>query len=848
MNLLWCIAVRIFFVCIAFLVTNIPAEANDIRGDFLRLRQAIEDMLERFPEDYPEGKNFLEQLDSLEKQSHNNLAQRKRLDTLRREVFLRSPLLKHQQLLFVIRPQYAYDHHNTETLFQVGEINERLFEGGSALCLWDVSTGAVKTLLDVPEGIVRDPCVHFDGERILFSLRRNPADAYHIYEIRADGSQLRQLTFAQGVSDIDPLYLPSDDIVFSSTREPKYCMCNRHIMCNLFRMSSKGTNIRQIGKSTLFEGHGTLMPDGRILYYRWEYVDRNFGDAQGLWTTYPDGSYHAVYWGNNTQSPGAVINPQPVPETSQVLCVFSSCHDRPWGALALIDRRLGVDGAQDGTRSQSVVRTWPPDAIHRVGEGDPKIFHWDTFIFVEPKYEDPYPLDKHYFLCARTLNDGEQTGLFLVDMFGNEVLLYALADPSTKQGCYDPMLLKSTPRPPVLPDRFDPHAEKGYFYVANVYDGTHRKEVPKGTIKYLRIIESPEKRNWTYPAWNGQGQQAPAMAWHDFNNKRILGTVPVEEDGSVFFEAPARTFMYFQLLDEKGMMVQSMRSGTIIQPGEIQGCAGCHESRLSAPQGGSDTSLMALKRPASPLTGWYGPPRLFDYMREVQPVFDRYCVRCHDYNKEAGQVLNLAADRDLVFNASYIELWRKGMINVIGAGPAQIQEAYSWGSHASKLTQFVVEPHYDVLLDQESRDRVITWIDINAPYYADYDAAYPDNPAGRSPMTAEEIGRLATLTGIPIMDQLGYDGYRGPYVSFDRPELSPCLIGLDKQHQTNYVEALEIIKGVVQRLTTVPREDMEGFIPSPSHRARQVRYALRAHIEALNLEAIRCNRHYDDSP
>ncbi|MCG8336243.1 MAG: hypothetical protein MJE63_17185, partial [Proteobacteria bacterium] len=202
------------------------------------------------------------------------------------------------------------------------------------------------TLLETKTGLIRDPEVHFDGKKIIFSMRRDINDSYHIYEINADGTGLRQLTHAWGVDDIDPLYLADDTIVFSSSREPKYCMCNKHIMCNLFKMGSDGENIHQIGKSTLFEGHSSLLPDGRIVYDRWEYVDRNFGDAQGLWTVNPDGTNHAVYWGNNTNSPGGVLDPRAVPGTQLFLATFSSCHDRPWGAIALVDRRLGLDGKE----------------------------------------------------------------------------------------------------------------------------------------------------------------------------------------------------------------------------------------------------------------------------------------------------------------------------------------------------------------------------------------------------------------------------------------------------------------------------------------------------------------------
>jgi tricorn protease-like protein len=197
----------------------------------------------------------------------------------------------------------------------------------------DVPSGNVTTLLDVPEGVVRDPDVCFDGSKILFSMRRNRSDDYHIYEMDADGSNLRQLTFGNELSDIDPIYLPDDRILFTSTREPKYCMCNRHIMGNLFTMNRDGSNVQQIGHSTLHEGHAALLPDGRVIYDRWEYVDRNFGDAQGVWVTNPDGTNHAIFWGNNTNSPGAVLDARAIPGTDLFVATFSSCHDRPLGRI-----------------------------------------------------------------------------------------------------------------------------------------------------------------------------------------------------------------------------------------------------------------------------------------------------------------------------------------------------------------------------------------------------------------------------------------------------------------------------------------------------------------------------------
>lgn len=803
------------------------------------LSAAIDDLTREFGAHYLHGREFAERLAVLEaeqaaleaglREGSKGLRIRagrleQEVQGLRRDALVANPLVSGQPLLYVVRKQYRPDHHNTATMFQVGEINEASFEGGGALKAIDLATGTVTTLVDAPEGIVRDPEVYFDGTRVVFSMRRHAKDHYHLYEVNADGTGLRQLTRAEGVSDIDPVYLPDGDIVFSSTREPKYCMCNRHIMANLFRMESDGANIHQIGKSTLFEGHASLLPDGRLLYDRWEYVDRNFGDAQGLWSVYPDGTGHALYWGNNTNSPGGVIDARAIPGTDQVLCVFGSCHDRPWGALAIIERSRGMDGREP------VMRTWPADAIELVGVGD-----FDTFIRVMPKYEDPYPLNDRYFLCARMIGRGEAMGIYLVDIFGNEVLLHHEAP-----GCFDPMPLGPRPRPPAVPLRRDFESGEGVFYVADVYEGATMAGVARGTVKYLRVVESPEKQTFAeHQQWGGQGQQNPGMNWHDFNNKRILGTVPVDGDGSAHVAVPADTFVYFQLLDADGMLVQSMRSGTIIQPGERQGCVGCHEPRNSAPPLPVSASLMALQRPPDTLEGWHGAPRFFGYRAEVQPVFDKHCVTCHDHGQEAGETLLLSGDTGMVFNTSYNELWRKNYITVPGAGPADVLPAYSWGSHASRLVEVIREGHHDVVLDAESLDRIATWVDLNAPYYPYYETAYPGNLGGRAPLTPAQVARLTELTGVPFADQASFSKNQGPQITFERPELSPCLDAIKVTNAEAYEEALAIIRAGQQQLAERPSADMPGFFIDGDDARRQQKYALREAIEQRNREALR---------
>ena len=810
-----------FFIrpaCLALVLGGAGAfcpAADDPRAG---LRAAIDDLAATFGKDYPHAVEFRGQLEAL---AANDAAG---LEALKHKALLANPLLR-PPLLFVARAQFAPDHHNTETFFQKGEINTGSYRPGGALKVLDVASGQTRTLLESgPEGLVRDPDVSFDGQQILFSWRKSRDDGSHLFRLKADGTELKQLTGAEGVNDIDPAWLPDGGIVFTSTREPKYCGCNRHIMGNLFRMEADGANILQIGRSTLHEGHSTVMPDGRILYDRWEYIDRNFGDAQALWAVNPDGTAHTIFWGSNLCSPGGVIDARMVPGSGLCLAVLAACHDRPWGALGLIDRNKGVDAPA------AVLRTWPPEAVNLVGKGG-----FDSTAPLPVKYEDPYPLGERWFLASRMAGPrDERMVIVLLDTFGNEVVVHA-----EDKGCFDPMPLAPRPLPPAIPTRRDYTNGAGRFYVQDVSIGTHLAGVRKDEIKFLRVIESPEKRGFSNQAWGGQGAQAPAMNWHNFENKRILGTVPVEADGSVYFEVPSDRYVFFQLLDKDKRMIQSMRSGTIIQSGETQGCVGCHESRTGTPPPVQGT--LALAKPAQSLDGWFGPPRLFSFLTEVQPVFDKHCVNCHDFGNPQNGGLVLARDRETVFNAAYTEIWSKGMVHCVGGGPAEIQPARSWGASVSRLVKALDKGHYDVKLSPEEMERLTTWVDLNAPYYPSYLTSFPDFVAGRVPLDGARLSRLGELTGLPLAQEADHGRHRA-WISFDRPERSPALDRITDKQSPAYAEALALIESGKKNLGENPRGDTADFTPCAADQAREKKYGARAQAEADVRQALRDGR------
>lgn len=774
--------------------------------------------------------------------------------------FAKSKPLADKSIVCVLRAQYPVDHHNTANIFQRGEINQnswhKLAKDGSRLLKidFDAKGNPSQTiLLELPKGIIRDLEASYDASHILFSMRKSFEDSYHIYEMDLKSRKIKQLTRLAEVSDIDPIYLPDGDIAFASTRAAKYCGCNRHIMCNLYKMSPDGANITQIGNSIEFEGTPSITRDGKILYTRWEYVDRNFSGAQGLWTCNPDGTRHALYWGQETKNPA--LNGIQIPNSNKVVAILSSCHDIAWGALAIIDKNIGVEG------EKSVVKIFPESARKLIDKPGDK--YADSMKAVKIKYEDPEPISEKFILSSRQASEKSQTmNLYLTDIeSGTDVLV---GKSTEGMGLFDAKLLaRRTPPMTAAPQRSYDTSEKALAYVSDVYEGTHLKGVKRGDIKYLRIVENPPKLYWSGGYWENEGSQAPAMNYDDYDDKIILGTVPVESDGSAYFEVPAEKFIYLQALDANGDMLQTMRSGMSILPGEIASCAGCHESRAAPPPASLRHSL-ALKRKPSKIkptpAGATGSE--FSYIKNIQPILDKYCVKCHDFGGKGSEKIVLCGDRGLVFNQSYLQLHSKKAISAIGAGPDAVVEANTWGAKHSKIVRMIRNGHSGVKMPENEFAVLRAWIDLNAPYYSTEDSAYPQNPSGRSPLAFAEIQRIFELAA-PEAEKIGYSKkeileqkapfgvwknnviknriaarlYRFEIVSFDRPEMSPIFKAIPKGTSA-YGEALEIIRQGARRLDSKPRADMESFASSEDAKTKNKRAAALRRLEESARKAI----------
>ncbi len=785
-------------------------------GKLAGLRAAVKDLTATFGDRYPKGKEYLSRLDQVDA----------------RKVLLANPLLTAHPILFVVRHPDRVGTHEY--------LGGRTFRGnGGALKLLDVKTGKTQTLVDAGDGVIRSPCVHFDGKRVLFSMNKKGSN-FHIYEIDVATRKVTQLTSAADVSDVDPVYLPDGNIVFASSRNRKWVPCDTQLVPQLFRMTGSGANIHQITRSLVHENQVSVMPDGRILYSRWDYVDRNFADGHGFWVANPDGTNQAIIWGNNTAHPSAGWNARVIPGSNRLVCILGTHHGSLGGALAVLDPGKAIDGydsiaqtwpahvkqrfdklekldmEQEKKRHTSAwkaVKTWPEPA-RRLAADDPnlRIHRWeDTQRDVKPWYDTPWPLSDSkglgagkYFLVSRADRRGGKSAIWLVDVFGNEVMVHGEGP-----GCYGPMPLAPSNKPTVMAPRRDYGDGDGYFYVRNVYIGTHMKGVKPGAVKYLRVIETPDKAGLSRGWWNCLGSQKPAVNYSDFNTKRILGTVRVADDGSANFAVPSDRFVYFQLLDKDGMMIHSMRSGTSVHSGETLGCVGCHESRLSVETTpGAKKLTSSMRRKPSDLKPWYGPTRRYSYAKEVQPVLDKHCTKCHDFGKKGAKKLILSGDRTMAFNFSYMELWRKGYVGAIGAGPAGHLPAYSWGSHTSKLIAHLKKGHEKVKLSSEDMDRLVTWVDLNGPYYPT--TASTDGGGGRTAMDYNAILKLAKLRYVDVCRTEFFDG---PMVNLDRPKLSPCLTRL-KKSDPSYTKLLDAIRSGAEALKIRPRGDvMEGLIP-----------------------------------
>lgn len=577
---------------------------------------------------------------------------------------------------------------------------------------------APRTIYENAAGAIFDMNLSFDARTLFFSMREGEKDHWHLCEIGVDGSGFRRIT-TDGYHDFAPAEMPNGDLVFVSTRVKSFNMCAWELATSLFAIRRDGTGLRQITVNTLNEMSPQIMPDGQILYTRWEYVDRDVKWRQSLWTVNPDGTSVRLYFGNTKRDPAVFWQARPLPTSAALVATFAPHHGWPMGAIGLVTNAYGVES------TRGVGFDWITQEYPSIG---------DNAALTEWAYRDPFPISDERFLVSYGGGRSGTARRFTIQLLDRQDRKAQVWDDG-RWSCTYPLPLARRERPPVRAEMERPAGvTTGVFLLQDVYAGMGGG-VPRGEITALRIMEQVPK----YP-YNETGsgrfrvyEMDPVMGQRCYYVKRCLGVVPVEEDGSAHFTVPALKELYFQALDADGRAVQSMGSAVNLVPGEKQSCVGCHDDRKSAPS--TRATIASRKPPVDPLPYAWGNGGNIDFTAIVQPVLDKHCVNCHGGAMPQGG-MNLSGDKTRFFNMAYDELFRRDLMHTIRltANDSQVippKKAFSYASRLRGYIEATAKGHEQVLLSKEERERFYVWMDSNANYYGTYARTRPGTRGSR---------------------------------------------------------------------------------------------------------------------
>ena len=638
---------------------------------------------------------------------------------------------------------YAYteaitDAHAERTFLKIG----------SSLCMAEYNPAGLwkeTVLLETKKGCFRDVDVSPDGKRILYSFKASDhGDDFHLYEMELATRKVRPLTSGKGVADYEGCYLPDGRILFNSTRCMQIVDCWWTEVSNLYRCEADGSNITRITYDQVHDNYPTLSWDARILYTRWEYNDRSQMFPQPLLSMNVDGTNQRAYYGGNSWFPTTLIHARAVPGSPLFFGICTGHHSLQPGELMRFDPREGREEDQGAWQLEPLRRAKARKVDADGQQGRIAIY--------------PYPVDENNVVLSFLPKGWKRNphghpmfrdqrapfALYWTDVNGARELLVSQKG-KVPCGRPVPVRVRNLPnRPSKMPTE---NLKTGIVAIRDVYVGDSMKGVPRGTVKSMRVVSIDYRaagighNGNVGPGGGGLSCSPPALGNGTWGVKRVLGEVPVAEDGSVVVEVPARTPIYFTLLDGNGRMVQSMRSWTTLQPGETASCVGCHEPLNQAPDfrmGEADAgrARVSLKK----------PPRGFSFPKDVQPILNRRCVNCHDPKKNANipdltsaPVTDVRSKR--TWSKAYVSLtraastgegedqcWRanpddkNGYVNWIHSAsvPTPIPPLVN-GSGVSRLfTEKLDKGHAKGITDAEKRT-LACWIDLGIPFCGDYE-------------------------------------------------------------------------------------------------------------------------------
>jgi hypothetical protein len=702
------------------------------------------------------------------------------LRRVKRRIFMKDPRINFSKVLFVDVPCYdALNHESMHRVYPQAQNND-----GKLLVLDGLHPGGTIRDLTNQPGMFWRPDLSFDGRRVLFCMRPEGERTFHLYETDVDGGgPIRQVTSGL-YDDLDPIYLPDGNIFFLTNRGNSYARCAvAHPSYVTARCDANGRNLYILSMGTEPEYTPALLPDGRVMYTRWEYTDKELFRIQSLWTMNPDGTNVAALWGNQSYWPDMLVEARPLPDSPRVIFSGQGHHDIVHGSLGVVDPREGFN-YPDGLTRITWERPWA-----EVGNGPSESPENPDYRAAGKfdGYRCPYPLGDDLFLVSAKLpyagdpggvGSAQQTqgrfSLYLMDAWGNRELIYR-----GERDVLYAVPVRERARPPIIPERTEwpglasegREAASGVLYSNNVFEGV--PDAVRERAKFVRVIHQ-DYTTFTFglkcqmPDENGvqtthadQHAGPPLTIASNDGIKRILGTVPIEADGSIAIEVPPCRSIHFQLLDEQYRAVHIMRSFTGVMPGERRGCVGCHEGQGATPVGANSIALG--KGPVVPTPPPWGARYHIGYRQDIQPILDNNCGRCHQEEGKARERLDLTF-RPSTDGGSYTEpyltltlgpersmgrfartLCDGGVAGTLLPMASGFTPAHDLNhppltamSFNSQLVKNATSgQHNDVVVDPVSARKLIAWVDLLCPYWNEDDIRSMPDPDPSNPFFAD---------------------------------------------------------------------------------------------------------------
>ena len=623
-------------------------------------------------------------------------------------------------LLFVKRHPYFSPHIYDDYLTWHPGGGIYVIENPSAPMAQQIVRAVIdpQTKVTLGEGVYRDPDLSADGKRLLFAFKGEQDGSTSIYEIGLDGTGLRRLTnpihdcpiknppaglYGKGHHDVAPCYLPDGRIVFLSTRTGGLVLCFNNFIATLHTMNADGSDLKCISVNNVSEFDPTVLPDGRILFGRWEYVDKTALYMQSLWTVNPDGTQETALFKNNLAKPTAVLDARPVPDSDLIVASLTPHNGQSVGAIAMINPRVGKNNL-------AAIFNFTPEYPTEMDQG------------LARGPSDPWPLDEDSVLIANNAPlHGAHGVIELIDRFGFRSVIRR--EPGIS--CFSPTPVKPQPAPAVR----QPLVQAGApakFFVHDIYQGL--TGVNRGDVKQLRVLETttrisgvPNGGRW----WN----QAFLVSWQgSYDVKNFLGVVPVEADGSACFEAPPGKALYFQALDKDHRLVQSMRTFVQAAPGVTRSCQGCHVPDDNAAPIPQDKAPLALQKPPAQIKPESWGKGFIDYPTMIQPVLDRNCVKCHGGEEGIAGGLDYSGGWTWAFSLSYETFLKNSLTGFLNCENGSVKTSEilpprRHGSGAAPMAEQLIAGHHNRLreMPQTDIDLLLAWMDGNCNYYGTWD-------------------------------------------------------------------------------------------------------------------------------